>query len=320
MKEVKRDTPLTITDRKGKVWPVHEYELDIPMRDGSYGSFANADQVARDLTWTKEAADGSETIFQVPPDSLQAKQALSGAWPGADKLSLDCLQPAGVERMFVLNGCAVKELSRPVNAMAVGARVGEAAASLAKQTPKLAGVRVAASGTGVSPVRAAGTSEKTGETPVPLRVGGEIRDASAYGNYRPSAGTVPVEVHGLPVFGEYDVVVVGGGTGGAPAGIGAGRQKARTLLLEYLHGLGGIGTTGYISTYYHGNRCGFTKEIDKGVAELGGPINTDRSWDPEHKSEWYRRELRKAGVDVWSWRIHEGVWKVGRRAWRLRIA
>jgi len=34
--------------------------------------------------------------------------------------------------------------------------------------------------------------------------------------------------YGIPVFGEYDVVVVGGGDGGAPAGIAAGRQGART--------------------------------------------------------------------------------------------
>jgi succinate dehydrogenase/fumarate reductase flavoprotein subunit len=61
------------------------------------------------------------------------------------------------------------------------------------------------------------------------------------------------------VLGEYDVVVVGGGTGGAPAAIGAGRQGAKTLLLEYLHGLGGVGTIGYISSYYHGNKVGFTK-------------------------------------------------------------
>jgi len=277
---VPRAKPLTVTDRKGKEYPIHEYELALTMRDGSFGSFANADQVARDLTWTKEAIDGSETLFQVPPDSLRAKQSFTGAWPGADKLPLDCLQPAGVERIFVLNGCAVKELSRPVTAMAVGARVGEAAAALAKQTSKLSGIKVA----GLKPEHG---------------VAGEARDAGAYGNYRPSSGNVPVEAHGLPVFGEYDVVVVGGGTGGAPAGIGAGRQGARTLLLEYLHGLGGIGTTGFIASYYHGNRVGFTREIDKGVVELGGPENNDKNWNPEHKSEWYRRELRKAGVDVW---------------------
>ncbi|MBM3858028.1 MAG: FAD-dependent oxidoreductase [Verrucomicrobia bacterium] len=283
---VPRAQPLTVTDRKGNEYPIHEYELALTMRDGSFGAFADADQVARDLTWTKEAVDGSETLFQVPPDSFRAKQSFTGAWPGADRLPLDCLQPADAERIFVLNGCAdvpreaAAALTRPVNTMAVGARVGEAAAVLAKQTAKLSGVKVA----GAKPKQP---------------VAGKTRDASDHGNYRAKAGDVPAEVRGLPVLGEYDVVVVGGGTGGAPAGIGAGRHGARTLLLEYLHGLGGIGTTGYISSYYHGNRVGFTREIDRGVIELGGPINTDRTWDPEHKSEWYRRELRKAGVDVW---------------------
>ena len=44
------------------------------------------------------------------------------------------------------------------------------------------------------------------------------------------------------MVGRYDVVVIGGGTGGAPAGIGAARQGAKTLVVEYLHGLGGVGT------------------------------------------------------------------------------
>ena len=38
-----------------------------------------------------------------------------------------------------------------------------------------------------------------------------------------------------------DVVVVGGGTSGEPAAIGAARHGARTLVVEYQHGLGGVG-------------------------------------------------------------------------------
>ncbi|MCX7825587.1 MAG: FAD-dependent oxidoreductase, partial [Verrucomicrobiae bacterium] len=247
-----------------------------------------AEQLARDWTWTTNVVDASETLFQVPPDSFRAKTPFNGAWPGADALPLGSLQPAGVERLFALNGCAdlsreaAEQFLRPVNTMAVGARVGAAAAALAQSLPKPQGVRA----TGVAP-KGAGKAEA------------RVADAMVSG--RTSPVTVPADPRSLPVLGEYDVVVVGGGTGGAPAAIGAGRQGAKTLLLEYLHGLGGVGTTGYISSYYHGNRVGFTQEVDNGLALLSpsDPRTKGRSWNPEHKSEWYRREMRKAGVDIW---------------------
>ena len=61
--------------------------------------------------------------------------------------------------------------------------------------------------------------------------------------------------------GTVDVVVIGGGTAGAPAGIGAARQGAKTLVVEFLDGLGGVGTLGRISKYYWGNVVGFTKSV-----------------------------------------------------------
>ncbi|MCL2742540.1 MAG: FAD-dependent oxidoreductase [Planctomycetaceae bacterium] len=93
----------------------------------------------------------------------------------------------------------------------------------------------------------------------------------------------------IPVVGEYDVIVVGGGTTGAPAGIAAARQGAKTLVLEYLHDLGGMGTAGAISIYYWGNRVGFTKEVEDGKA----------SWIIEHRNHWWRSKLAEAGADVW---------------------
>lgn len=281
--------PILITDRKGDIFPVREYQIQVPMRDGSFAAFADAEQLARDLTWSKEAVDASEVLFQVPPDSFRSTKPHAGRWNGAEGIALEAFQPTGVERLFVLGGCAdvsrktAADLVRPVNLMALGPRIGAAAAEMARRSAVPAGVRLA----GV----------RGGET-----VPGVVRTAFAETDPRPArARTIPAEAHPLPVLGEYDVVVVGGGTGGAPAGIAAARQGAKTLLLEYLHGLGGVGTLGYISTYYHGNRVGFTQEIDAGLREFGETNSriSSASWEPEHKSEWYRRELRKAGADLW---------------------
>ena len=123
---------------------------------------------------------------------------------------------------------------------------------------------------------------------------------------RPNLGTKKIfsEQTALPVLGEYDVLVVGGGTAGAPAAISSARNGAKTLVTEYLHGLGGTSTLGMIGRYWYGNRNGFTKEIDKGVREMGDPSHPrhkerDHEWVKDWKMEWYRREIRKAGGDIW---------------------
>ena len=44
----------------------------------------------------------------------------------------------------------------------------------------------------------------------------------------------------IPVVGEYDVIVCGGGTSGCPAAIAAGREGVRVALLEKFSYLGGV--------------------------------------------------------------------------------
>lgn len=284
-----RPEPVILTDRAGQRLPVWEYLIQIPLRDRSFAAWAEAEQIARDLTWTAEAVDGSEMLFQVPPDSVRSRRPWEEAWPGPARLPLEALQPADEDRVFVLGGCAdvpraaAAELVRPVHLMALGERLGKAAAALAGRVAQPRSVRVPGQpGLDISSAKA--------------RVLWPDADFRLAGNR-----TVLVEAGSLPVLGDYDVVVVGGGTAGAPAGIAAGRHGARTLLIEYLHGLGGVGTLGYISRYYYGNRVGFTAEVNAGVAALSPPDNRTApdGWDPEHKSEWFRRELRKAGVDLW---------------------
>ncbi len=107
--------------------------------------------------------------------------------------------------------------------------------------------------------------------------------------YKKTLGFVKQAEQKIPVVAEYDVVVVGGGTTGAPAGISAARQGAKTLVLEYLHDLGGLGTAGAISIYYWGNRVGFCKEVEDGKSQ----------WVIEQRTQWWRSKLAEAGADVW---------------------
>ncbi|HRR33376.1 MAG TPA: FAD-dependent oxidoreductase [Kiritimatiellia bacterium] len=268
---------------KGERVPGRAYActLTIPMREGSYRAFAEAEQVARDRTFVPSLLEGADTLFQIPPDPMKAAAPLAGAWPGAAKVDLGCFRPAGVPRLYVLGGCAdmsreaAERLLRPLALMAVGERVGAAAASEARSLPRPAGVSL--KGKAEAAV-AAGEVRESLNGPRPFLSG---------------LPTVPSARTALPVLGEYDVVVVGGGTAGAPAGIGAGRQGAKTLVIEYLYGLGGVGTLGMIGKYWYGNACGFTAEHDKGVADLGAAVHI------VGKSEWWRRENRKAGTEIW---------------------
>lgn len=252
-------------------YEVFEYTLQIPVTDGSWPALAKADQVARDHTFHTGQVDASEVLFQVPPDPVK----------GAGRDGLSPFRPAGVPRMFIVGGCAdvprdeAAKLLRPLALIDLGARIGAAAVDEAKSLPAIQNAKVGGA-KGEAAVQGDVKELLTGVRPV----GSAKR-------------TVASPDHTVPVIGRYDVVVVGGGTGGAPAGIGAGRSGAKTLVIEYLHGLGGVGTLGMISKYYHGYRGGFTAEVDKGVAALGVPNEV------VGKVEWWRRANRQAGADIW---------------------
>ncbi len=118
------------------------------------------------------------------------------------------------------------------------------------------------------------------------------------------SGTIQSEPRQLPTLAVCDVVVAGAGTGGAPAGIAAARQGAKTIVCEYLYQMGGVQTEGMIGRYYYGNRRGFTSEIDAGVAKMGSVL-------AQTKSEWYRLENRKAGAEIWYGAVVTGVVMAG---------
>ncbi|MHC4401651.1 MAG: FAD-dependent oxidoreductase [Planctomycetota bacterium] len=250
----------------GGAFQVIEYTLDLPVPDDGPASWAAAEQRARNLTYHPEQQFTADVLFQVPPDPIR----------GQAQLGLPAFRPAKVPHLYVLGGCAdvtreqAAELLRPAALMELGARIGAAAAAEAAARPTPAGV-----GLPGEPTSRPAAEGDVGEFLTGVR---PIQELS----------TVPQEARALPVFGSYDVVVIGGGTGGAPAGIGAARRGVKTLVVEYLHGLGGVGTVGAISKYYWGNRVGFSATVE------GGP-----SWVIEQKTEWWRRQLLDAGADIW---------------------
>ncbi len=258
------------------VFPVIEYTLELPMENDDWASWAKADQAARSLIYHPEQQFVSDVLFEVPPDAMQGQDVASGPWNGVDAIPLGCFRAMGQSGLWVLGGCAsvsreqAAALLRPCNLMALGERIGREAAKEAAHRKTIDTPRVV-----VTPAKAE----------APYDVGELLTGTRPF--LRWPTVTQPATV--LPVLGCYDVVVVGGGTGGAPAGIGAARQGAKTLVIEYLATLGGVGTAGAISSYYWGNRVGFTAEVNQGEA----------AWVIEQKSEWWRSELLKAGADIW---------------------
>ncbi len=117
------------------------------------------------------------------------------------------------------------------------------------------------------------------------------------------APKVEFELNRLPELDRCDVLVAGGGTGGASAAIAAARTGCRTVCVENLSRLGGLSTVGMIGVYWYGNRVGFTTEMDKGVRRLGGMADLEP--DPKGKQNiqwkqtWLRREFAAAGGELY---------------------
>lgn len=89
----------------------------------------------------------------------------------------------------------------------------------------------------------------------------------------------------IPVAGEYDVIVLGGGTAGAFAGIAAARRGSRTLVIEQFGALGGSATVGLVlplmATHmpnYRGH-CPLSAELVERLRAVGGVENDDYYFD-----------------------------------------
>jgi len=73
-------------------------------------------------------------------------------------------------------------------------------------------------------------------------------------------------------YGEYDVVVCGGGTAGVCAAIAAAREGAKTLLIERSFTVGGMLTDGEAGITKFSEHC---KDVDKYKKEVLDVLGTE---------------------------------------------
>src|SRR3954453_4045371 len=95
--------------------------------------------------------------------------------------------------------------------------------------------------------------------------------------------TITEPARQVPLYGEYDIAVLGGGPAGIAAAVAASRAGRRTLLIERYGFLGGMGTAAGVTNFcgLHANVFGEMHRVVQGVASdlldridrLGG-VNT----------------------------------------------
>src|ERR1700710_2777903 len=80
--------------------------------------------------------------------------------------------------------------------------------------------------------------------------------------------TIEEPARQIPLYGEYEVAVLGGGPAGIAAAVGAARAGRRTLLIERYGFLGGMGTAAGVTNFcgLHANVHGEMHRVVQGVA------------------------------------------------------
>ena len=277
---------------KGTDYKATTYTFRYPIKADSHSEYVAAEHFIRGKVWDPEQVDSSDRLWYVPQRSLRSRGGFSGCVRSLRQIPESAFQPASVKNVWVLGPAAdidrksVAHLMRPVQAMFLGELLGEQVGSIAKGLSVPASAMVKCSGKGK-----AFNYGRISEFKQPLR---------------PSMQKGYVDTPGgaLPVLGTYDVVVMGGGTAGANAGYSAAHHGAKTLVLEYLHGLGGLSTLGMIGVYWDGFREGYTALVDKGVYAMAPEDHPRRPkrngrFPADWKMEYFRRQCLAEGADVW---------------------
>ncbi len=136
-----------------------------------------------------------------------------------------------------------------------------------------------------------------------IGLSGSALTTEALTSGRVFANTINEPAKNIPVSGEYDVIVSGGGPAGIAAAIEAGRSGAKTLLLEVRGCLGGVWTAGLLSWILdQANKPGIMRELETRLEKMGAkcPIDTAGrlAYDVEKMKLLLETMCIEADVDV----------------------
>jgi flavin-dependent dehydrogenase len=295
---VERIGTLTMPQKNGlgsDEWPLFRHTVVRPMPTLDPQTVADAEDALRRVSWSARLVWAAPRVDFLPQDAIAG-----GPFPCPSGATIDLAAfRTSIAGLHVLGPCAAvsradaERLRRIEHFLAAGVRLGASFARGAAIDP--AACRRPA------PVDAANAADLGG-----LRLAEPPRDFIGL-EKRPVVRLA--DVTALPLLDKVDVLVVGGGTGGAPAALSAARSGARTLVLESLHELGGVGTLGGINLYWYGARDGFSDRIARETWELceNDPLYQLDRWNSFQKAEWLRRHILKDGGRIWFGAMATGV-------------
>lgn len=278
----------TKTDSKTK--KSTETVQEVPMPRLSWSLLNQAEARLRGTESIQVPAAFAHNMHFVIPNPIVARTSYEGdAFPGADALDLAVCQSRSSERLLVIGAsCDVdrktaRALLQPVVLAEIGERLGEYAFRLAERLPAPKKVTVKAT------------------APDGTKVDGlaiqELRERERPFKKAPLE-TIAQPSIGVPVWAEYEVIVVGSGPAGHSAAIAAARAGAKTLMLE-MGGFVGGNVALSVTGFWRGYRRGFNQE-----------------W----KNKGYPKLIRDAGVDVWYHSMAMGAVKRGSAVVGVEIA
>ena len=114
-------------------------------------------------------------------------------------------------------------------------------------------------------------------------------------NYNRKENTIIRNSEEMLIYGEYDVVVVGGGMAGVGAALAASRAGAKTILVENTSGLGGLSSVGLVPITLD-FVSGLGKEFFDEMEKVNGIRR--RNTDPEKHKLIFDRMMKKYGAET----------------------